>query len=238
MSSSDSDHIDTTARALEAALARIGEPITEAQAREIVALEDCECKEGMFALATSRRALLSIAGGVAATSAAAVLPRPAKAKAPPGAVEYPVQADSTKELGRMMGVDGGYGSRSQFETEARWANPTKTASFTPMQSGFGIITPSGLHYERHHGGIPNIDPARHRLMIHGMVERPMKYSLADLKRFPTVSRTYFIECSGTTGSELMRVNQPTVQRTHGLCVDLGMDRRSALDPAQADRTEV
>jgi hypothetical protein len=56
MSSSDSDHIDTAARALEAALARIGEPITEAQAREIAALEDCECKEGMFALATSRRA--------------------------------------------------------------------------------------------------------------------------------------------------------------------------------------
>ena len=103
MSSSDSDHIDTTARALEAALARIGEPITEAQAREIAALEDCECKEGMFALATSRRALLRVAGAVAATGAAAVLSRPASAKAPPGAVEYPVQADSTKEQGRMMG---------------------------------------------------------------------------------------------------------------------------------------
>jgi sulfane dehydrogenase subunit SoxC len=181
MSSNDSDHIDTTARALQAALARIGEPITQAQAREIAALEDCECKGGMFALATSRRALLSVAGAVAATGASAVLPRPTNAKAPPGAVEYTVQADSTKEPGRMMGVDDGYGSRSQFETEVRWANPTKTASFTPMQSGYGIITPSGLHYERHHGGIPNIDPARHRLVIHGMVERPMKYSLADLK---------------------------------------------------------
>src|ERR1700747_2240822 len=47
-----------------------------------------------------------------------------------------------------------------------------------------------------------------------MVERPIKYSLADLKRFPTVSRTYFMECSGTTGGELMRPHQPTVQRTH------------------------
>ena len=167
-----------------------------------------------------------------------LLPREADAKAPPGAIEYPVQADSTKEPGRMMAVDGGYGSRSQFETEVRWANPTKTASFTPMQSGYGIITPSGLHYERHHGGIPNIDPGQHRLVIHGMVERPMKYSLADLKRFPTVSRTYFMECSGVTGGELMRVNQPTVQRTPRPCVDLGMDRRSALDPAQANRTEV
>ena len=238
MSSADSDRINTKARAIETALARIGEPISEAQAKEIAALEECECREGMFALAPSRRALLSVAGAVAATGAAAVLPRPASAKAPPGAVEYPVQADATKEPGRMMGVDGGYGSRSQFESEVRWANPTKTASFTPMQSGYGIITPSGLHYERHHGGIPNIDPGQHRLVIHGMVERPMKYSLADLKRFPTVSRTYFMECSGVTGGELMRVNQPTVQRTPRPCVDLGMDRRSALDPAQANRTEV
>ena len=124
--------------------------------------------------------------------------------------------DPTKEQGRMMGVDGGYGSRSQFEKEVRWFAPTKTASFTPMQSGYGIITPSGLHYERHHAGIPNIDPAKHRLIIHGLVDRPMKYSLADLKRFPTVSRTYFMECSGTTGRELMKATEPTVQRTHGL----------------------
>jgi len=115
-----------------------------------------------------------------------------------------------------MGVDGGYGSRSQFESEVRWFNPTKTASFTPMQSGYGIITPSGLHYERHHGGIPNIDPAKHRLVIHGLVDRPISYSLADLKRFPTLSRTYFMECSGTTGRELMRATEPTVQRSHGL----------------------
>jgi sulfane dehydrogenase subunit SoxC len=116
----------------------------------------------------------------------------------------------------MMGEDRGYGSRSQFESEVRWVNPTRTASFVPMQNSYGTITPSSLHYERHHAGIPNIDPARHRLVIHGLVDRPMKYSVADLKRFPTVSRTYFLECSGTTGSELMKVTQPTVQRTHGL----------------------
>ena len=145
-----------------------------------------------------------------------MLPRRSDAKAPPGAVEYPVPADSTKEPGRVMGEDGGYGSRSQFESEVRWVNPTRTASFVPMQNSYGTITPSGLHYERHHAGIPNIDPSRHRLVIHGLVDRPMKYSLADLKRFPTISRTYFMECSGTTGSELMKVSQPTVQRTHGL----------------------
>jgi sulfane dehydrogenase subunit SoxC len=216
MHSADSKRSDSKARAIEEALGRLGEPITEAQAKSFAASEDCDCKDGMFALAPSRRGLLAGTGMVAAVGMTAMLPRRADAKAPPGAVEYPVPADSTKEQGRMMGVDGGYGSRSQFETEVRWANPTKTAAFSPLQSSYGTITPSGLHYERHHAGIPNIDPARHSLIIHGMVDRPIKYSLADLKRFPTVSRTYFMECSGTTGSEIMRAREPTVQRTHGL----------------------
>src|SRR5215467_12053471 len=125
----------------------------------------------MFALAATRRRLFGGAGLVAAAGMTAMLPRAAGAKAPPGAAEYPVPADPTKEPGRMMGVDGGYGLRSQFETETRWVNPTRTASWVPMQHGYGVITPSGLHYERHHGGIPNIDPARHRLIIHGLVDR-------------------------------------------------------------------
>jgi sulfane dehydrogenase subunit SoxC len=188
----------------------------EAQAKDIAALEDCDCKDGMFALAATRRQLFAGPGLVAAVGMTALLPGRANAKAPPGAVEYPVQADPTKEQGRIMGEDGGYGSRSQFETEVRWANPAKSAAFSPLQNSYGTITPSGLHYELHHGGIPNIDPAKHRLVIHGLVDRPIKYSLADLKRFPTLSRTYFMECSGTTGSEIMKAREPNVQRTHGL----------------------
>ena len=214
--SDDAGCLNIKARSIEAALRRIGESITEAQAKEFAAREQCDCRDGMFALAPTRRGLFGGAGLVAAVGMTTMLPRGAEAKAPPGAVEYAIEADPTKEPGRMMGVDGGYGSRSQFETEVRWVNPTKSASFSPLHSSYGTITPSGLHYERHHGGIPNIDPARHRLIIHGAVDRAMKYSLADLRRFPTVSRTYFMECSGTTGSELMKVTQPTVQRTHGL----------------------
>lgn len=67
---------------------------------------------------------------------------------------------------------------------------------TPLQDLDGIITPADLHFERHHGGIPEIDPERYVLLIHGMVERPMKFTLADLKRFPSRSRICFIECSG------------------------------------------
>jgi sulfane dehydrogenase subunit SoxC len=216
MSNLNSERMEAKAKAIEEALGRIGEPISEAQAKDLAAREDCDCKEGMFALAGTRRQLFGGAGLAAAVGMTAMLPRAAAAKAPPGAAEYPVPADATKEQGRMMGIDGGYGLRSQFESEVRWFNPTRSASFTPMQNGYGIITPSGLHYERHHGGIPTIDPAKHRLIIHGLVDRPIKYSLADLRRFPTVSRTYFMECSGTTGRELMQATEPTVQRSHGL----------------------
>ena len=214
--SMDPERASARVQAIAEALGRLGERITEAQAREIAVGQQCDCQEGMFALAPTRRGLLGSAGLIAAVGATAMLPRASLAKAPPGAVEYQVPEDPTKEPGRLMGVDEGYGSRSQFEKDVRWVNPTRTASFTPLQASYGTITPSGLHYERHHAGIPNIDPARHRLIIHGMVNRPIKYSLADLKRCPTVSRTYFLECSGTTGSEIMKAREPTVQRTHGL----------------------
>jgi sulfane dehydrogenase subunit SoxC len=216
MTASNSAREHAKTKAVQEALGRIGEAVSEAEARRLAVRQDCECKDGMFALAGTRRQLFAGTGLVAAVGMTTLLPRSAAAQAPPGAIDYPVPADSTKEQGRMMGVDGGYGSRSQFEKDVRWANATKTASFTPLQSGYGVITPSGLHYERHHAGIPNIDPAKHRLIIHGLVNRPMKYSVGDLKRFPTVSRTYFMECSGSTGRELMRVTDPTVQRSHGL----------------------
>src|SRR5437588_8843097 len=115
-------------QAIEEALGRIGQPIGEAEARRLAAREDCDCQEGMFALAATRRQLFGGAGLVAAVGATALLPRPVEAKAPPGAAEYSVPADPTKEPGRMMGEDGGYGARSQFEGETRWVNPTRTAS--------------------------------------------------------------------------------------------------------------
>ena len=67
---------------------------------------------------------------------------------------------------------------------------------TPLQDLRGTITPADLHFERHHAGVPEIDPARYELLIHGLVERPRVFSLADLKRFPSTSRICFLECSG------------------------------------------
>ena len=75
-------------------------------------------------------------------------------------------------------------------------------SFTPLEYLDGIITPSRLHFERHHNGVPDIDPAEHRLVIHGMVERPLSFSVEALVRYPIVSRINFLECSGNSGAAL------------------------------------
>ncbi|MES2378475.1 MAG: sulfite dehydrogenase [Bacteroidota bacterium] len=93
------------------------------------------------------------------------------------------------------------GKRSPFENPVR--KPSDISSRTPLQDMYGTITPADLHYERHHAGVPVIDPAKHELLIHGLVERPMKFTLADINRFPSVSRICFLECAGNfrTGKE-------------------------------------
>lgn len=114
----------------------------------------------------------------------------------------------------------GYGIRSRFERAVRALGnprqPQATASFTPLADTFGIITPASLHFERHHAGVPEIDPARHTLTIEGLVDRPLAFSMDELRRLPTVSRVFFIECSGNTSSEWRGANAPSVQRSHGL----------------------
>ncbi len=138
----------------------------------------------------------------------------------PGAVYYDVPPDPTKVPGRAVAADGGYGTRSQFETEVRVRFPTPNEytswSLTPLDKMLGNLTASGLHFERHHGGIPTIDPANHMLFIHGMVDTPKKFSIADLKRFPSVTRKHFIECSGNGLTEWNKPTLKTVQGTHGL----------------------
>jgi sulfane dehydrogenase subunit SoxC len=183
--------------------------------------EECPCREGMFPAraSTSRRNFL-FAAGSAGAAALASAPAHAQQKAPAGALHFDVPDDPTREQGRAVGADGGYGSRSQFESELRWRYPTPNEhtswSMTPLDKMLGNLTPSGLHFERHHGGIPTIDPARHLLFVHGMVEGARKFTMADLKRFPPVTRRYFIECSGNGLTEWNKPTLKTVQGTHGL----------------------
>jgi len=90
-------------------------------------------------------------------------------------------------------------------------------SFTPHEYLNVIITPSRLHFERHHNGIPNIDPGQHRLVIHGMVDRPLSFDLDSLGRYPTVSRINFLECSGNSGAALApEPVQAPLSFVHGL----------------------
>jgi len=175
---------------------------------------------GSGVYASSRRKFLAGAAAVAGAGAASLVAGSASAKVPAGAIDYPIQADPTAEQGRLTNDDGGYGSRSQFETEGRWRFPTATKesswTMTPLDKSCGIITPSGLHFERHHGGIPNIDPAKHTLTLHGMTNKAMKFTMDDIHRFPSISRTMFIECSGNGLTEWAKPKLKTVQGTHGL----------------------
>jgi sulfane dehydrogenase subunit SoxC len=100
-------------------------------------------------------------------------------------------ADTTKRWGRLPNT---LGARSPAENPRRL--PIPTSSRTPLQDLHGTITPSDLHYERHHGGVPVVDPRAYRLTIHGMVDRPLTFTLQDLKRFPATTRTCFLECAG------------------------------------------
>jgi sulfane dehydrogenase subunit SoxC len=116
-----------------------------------------------------------------------------------------------------------YGSRSRFEKAVRHVNQNtkvplqEAASRTPLHDTYGIITPSSLHFERHHGGVPDIDPAAHTLTVHGTVDRPLVFTMEDLKRMPSVSRIHFLECSGNSGGEWRGGSGETdVQRIHGL----------------------
>jgi sulfane dehydrogenase subunit SoxC len=139
-----------------------------------------------------------------------------------------------------------YGMPSHYESKVArtWAKPNNPAtpgigsSRTPHHLLDGMITPSGLHYERSHSGVPDIDPAQHRLLIHGLVKQPLVFSLEDLSRYPRVSRIAFLECAGNSGALSNAQAAPLdVQAIHGLlsCSDwTGVKLSTLLDEAGID----
>ena len=139
-------------------------------------------------------ALLARVGTLDAQGVAGAAVQATTPTAVPLAAPAQVLADPTKAPGMPTSAQG---IRSPF------VNPKRTpvgeiagSSLTPLQEMEGTITPSDLHFERHHAGIPPLDPATHTLLIHGLVDRPSVFRLADLKRFPYVSRIHFVECAG------------------------------------------
>lgn len=141
----------------------------------------------------------------AAAPAAPTSPAPGDAALPP------IPDDPTKVTGSPTTA---VGVRSRFENPRRTPTGDVTGnSLTPLQDLTGTLTPADLHFERHHAGIPLIDPARHRLLIHGLVDRPLVLTVAELKRFPGVTRTHFIECSGN-GRAAYRAPKPDMDPQH------------------------
>ena len=147
-----------------------------------------------------REAIAGVAGAVAGAVLTTVVPpdlgaqQGRQAVAPAAAPAVVVPPDPTRVPGMASEALAG---RSPFERPA--LAPTGVVSggvLSPLQSLHGTITPADLHFQRHHNGIAMIDPARYELIVHGLVDRPTVFTLADLKRFPPVSRIYVIECSG------------------------------------------
>jgi len=159
---------------------------------------------------------LAMGAGVAAAGASA------KARAADGEQAILTMPEHTKGLGQGVATEG-YGKPSVWEKGIQRREspgltrvPQASVSFSPLQSLFGIITPSGLHFERHHQGWWDIDPSKHRLMVNGLVKAPRVFTMDDLMRLPSVSRIHFIECGANTAMEWANAAVPTVQYTHGM----------------------
>ena len=173
-------------------------------------------KETLDGAAASRRRFLQagIAGGAALATAGA-----ARAAGDPVITEV---QDWNRYLGD--GVDAApYGMPSEFEShvvrrDVPWltADPVSSINFTPLHELDGIITPNGLCFERHHGGTAIIDPADHRLMINGLVDTPLVFTMQDLMRFPRENRVYFLECAANSGMEWRGAQLNGCQFTHGM----------------------
>jgi sulfane dehydrogenase subunit SoxC len=168
-----------------------------------------------------RRSFLRRSMGLAGGAAAALLGGRAHSQPAGDPAILKLPAHSTG-LGQPVAARG-YGSPSAYEQNLQRREspgltrvPQASVAFAPLQGFFGIITPNGLHFERHHQGWWDIDPRQHRLMVMGMVRIPKVYTMDDLMRLPSVSRIHFIECGANTGMEWGQVAVPSVQYTHGM----------------------
>ena len=107
-------------------------------------------------------------------------------------------------------------------------------NFTPLHRLDGIITPSGLCFERHHGGVAEINPADHRLMINGLVDKPLVFTMEDIKRMPRVNKVHFLECAANSGMEWRGAQLNGCQFTHGMVHNVmytGVPLKVLLDEA-------
>lgn len=181
------------------------------------------------------RSGVALAGASVATLAGAGTPRAQRLDVP----------QTEKEMGRIIEAEA-YGMPSKFEAQVKrrrtdvFVNRQNWSdwSMTPLQHQLGIVTPNGLFFERHHAGVPDINPDQHLLVVHGMVKQPLKFSMSDLMRYPAVSKFYFLECSGNGLTDWTKAASTTVQQSHGLlaCAQwTGIPVSTLLDEAGLDK---
>lgn len=211
--------------------------------RLLPAPENFLSADDIAAVGAGRRGFLKKAFAAAGTSVAAGTAVKALAAdaGDPAILNLPAYS---KTLGKPVASDG-YGVPSEYEHNLqRRESPGLTrvsaasVAFAPLQGMFGIITPNGLHFERHHQGWIDIDPSKHRLMVNGMVRNAKVYTMDDLMRLPSVSRIHFIECGANSSMEWGNVSVPTVQYTHGMlscCEFTGVPLSVLLDDCGFDR---
>jgi sulfane dehydrogenase subunit SoxC len=179
----------------------------------------------LLAAASTGIAGLAVAGRALGDSLADVPPR--EPGAPLGGL-----SERSKYVNLSLVPGGGPGTHNVDPSVA-------INSETPLDKLVGTITPADLHYERSHSGTPDIDPAKHRLLIHGMVGKPLVLTVDDLKAMPSVSRVHFIECTGNGWANWKKADETlTVQNTHGLVSTnewTGVPLRFLIDLVGKDR---
>jgi sulfane dehydrogenase subunit SoxC len=186
----------------------------------------------------SRRHFLKGAAVAGATAAMATQATAQAAKPDPLITDI---QDWNRTLG--PGVDAApYGKPSKFEAHVvrrnvPWltADAASSVNFTPLHELDGIVTPNGLCFERHHSGVAEIEPGKHRFMINGLVDRPLVFTMEDLKRFPgRMNRLHFLECAANGGMEWRGAQLNGCQFTHGMVHNVwytGVRLKTLLDEA-------
>ena len=197
------------------------------------------------ALVASRRKFLTgtVAGGLLAAGTAEAMaqdkPKPAIFKSNPKNLPPNIPSWS-KVLGDGVAAHP-YGKPSKFEQhvvrrDVEWLTASRESSinFTPLHALDGIITPNGLCFERHHGGAAEVNPIDHRLMINGLVDKPLMFTMGDILRMPRTNRVYFLECAANSGMEWRGAQLNGCQFTHGMVHNVmytGVPLKAFLDEA-------
>jgi len=124
--------------------------------------------------------------------------------------------ESNRTMGRTIPPED-YGMPSKYEGKVKrrrtdvFVNRQNFSdwSMTPLAQQLGTVTPNGLIFERHHNGIPDINPDHHKFVIHGLVHQPLEFSMSDLMKYPSVSKFHFMECSGNGLTDWLKPSSKT-----------------------------